>query len=119
MEQITILLKASFIAITFLAVWQFYRASNQSKPFLILMLVWMTLQFLVVQTGFYANSNAIPPRLMFQLLPTLVFILVQFSTTQGRRFSDSLNIKQLTLIHIVRIPVEIVLYYLFIAKAIP
>jgi len=119
MEQITILLKAFFIAITFLTVWQFYRASNKSKSFLILILAWMTLQFVLVQTGFYANSSAVPPRLMFQLLPTLVFTIVQFLTVSGKRFIDKLNIKQLTLIHTIRIPVEIVLYYLFIAKTIP
>ena len=119
MEQITTLLKAFFIAITFLTIWQFYRASKKSKPFLILILTWMVVQFGIVQTGFYANSNAVPPRLMFQLAPTLIFILVLFLTVRGRNFIDNLNIKQLTLIHTVRVPVEIVLYYLFVAKAIP
>jgi hypothetical protein len=119
MEQITTLLKAFFIAITVLTVWQFYRASNNSKPFLILILAWVAVQFGIVQTGFYANSNAVPPRLMFQLAPTLIFILALFLTVRGRNFIDNLNIKQLTLIHTIRVPVEIVLYYLFIAKAIP
>ena len=119
MEHVTILLKASFIAITFLTVWQSYRASNQSKPFLIIISTWMVLQLIVVRTGFYSNINAVPPRLAFHLMPTLVFILIMFLTVGGRRFIDSLNIKQLTLIHTVRIPVEIVLYYLFIEKTLP
>ena len=119
MDQISILVKSFFIVITFLTVWQFYRASNKSKSFLILIFGWMTLQFVLVQIGFYSNENAIPPRLMIQLIPTLIYILVQFFTARGRRFIDSLNIRQLTLIHTIRIPVEIVLYYLFVANTIP
>lgn len=118
MEQVSIILKASFIAITLLAVWQFYRASR-SKTLLIIIVAWMALQFAIAQTGFYANATALPPRLVFQLVPNIIFILVVFLNKAGKAFIDRLNIKQLTLIHTIRIPVEIVLYYLFIAKAIP
>lgn len=119
MDQVSTFLKVFFIITAFVTVLQFYRAANKSKPFLILILVWMVIQFVLVQTGFYDNPDAFPPRLMFQLVPTLVFILIQFFTVRGRNFIDQLNIKQLTLLHTVRIPVEIVLYYLFVAKVIP
>jgi hypothetical protein len=119
MEQITTLLKVSFIVITILTVLQFYRASNKSKSFLKIIFAWMALQFVIVNLGFYANLDAIPPRLMLQLGPTLIFILILFLTVRGKNFIDSLNSKQLTLIHTVRIPVEIILFYLFLAKTIP
>ncbi|WP_221392645.1 hypothetical protein [Dyadobacter sp. NIV53] len=119
MEQVSAFLKVFFIITTFLTVWQFYNAANKSKGFLILILVWMALQFLLVQTGFYNNPNAFPPRLVFQLTPTLIFILIQFFTVRGRKFIDNLDIKKLTLLHTIRIPVEIVLYYLFVAQVIP
>ncbi|MEL7222635.1 MAG: hypothetical protein AAGJ93_15035, partial [Bacteroidota bacterium] len=35
------------------------------------------------------------------------------------KFLDSLDLKSLTILHIVRVPVELVLYYLFIDKVIP
>jgi hypothetical protein len=56
----------------------------------------MALQFAIVQTGFYANTTAVPPRLMFQLVPTVIFILVMFLTVRGRNFIDRLSIKQST-----------------------
>jgi len=118
MEPVSLILKASFIVITLLTVWQFYRAAK-SKAFLIIIVVWMVLQVVIAQTGFYANTTAVPPRLMFQLIPTVIFMLVMFLTRAGKSFIDRLDIKQLTLIHTIRIPVEIVLYYLFLAKTIP
>ena len=119
MEHITPLLSASFIVITLLTVGLFYLAANKSKRILAIIIGWMALQFIIVQTGFYTNTKAVPPRLMLQLAPTLIFILILFLTKSGRRFIDSLNLKQLTLIHTIRIPVEIVLFYLYAAHTIP
>lgn len=119
MEQITSLLKVFFISITLATVWQFYVASNKSKAFLMMIFVWMILQFIVAQTGFYDNPNAAPPRLMFQLIPALICIVVLFLTVRGRNFIAQLKIKKITLIHTIRIPVEFVLYFLFMAKVIP
>jgi hypothetical protein len=79
----------------------------------------MALQWAIVQTGFYNKPGTMPPRLMFQLLPALILIIVLFVTTRGRNFIDGLDMKQLVLLHTIRIPVEIVLYGLFMAKTIP
>ena len=119
MEQVTPLLKLSFIVITLVTVWQFYRAANKSKRTLLLILGWMALQFIIVQSGFYKDNKAIPPRLMFQLLPAVVLISLMFFTISGKKYITALDSKQLTLLHTVRIPVEVVLYFLFVAKAIP
>jgi len=52
-------------------------------------------------------------------LPPLVFFISLFITGKGKMFIDSLNIRTLTIFHIIRIPVEIVLFLLFINKSIP
>ena len=119
MEQISTALKVVFITITLLTVWQFYRATNRSKPFLILVLVWMTIQFWLGRAGFYTNQNAFPSRAMLLILPPQLFTIIFFIATLRRKFMDRWNTGQLVLIHSIRILVEIVLYCLFIAKAIP
>ena len=53
------------------------------------------------------------------ILPPLLTIVLLFSTIKGRRFIDSLPLQKLTYLHIVRIPVEIVLYWLYLHKAVP
>ena len=49
----------------------------------------------------------------------LLLIAGLFVTRSGRQFTDSLNLRALTLLHIVRIPVELVLFRLYLHKAIP
>jgi hypothetical protein len=46
-------------------------------------------------------------------------IAALFFTSPGRTYIDSLDLKTLTLLHIVRIPVEMVLYWLFVYKTVP
>ena len=119
MEKVSTILDVFFILITILVVLQFYRASNKSKKFLLIVFIWMTLQFFLGRTNFYENENAIPPRFILLIIPAFALTIFLFLTVGGRNFIDSLNLKQLTLLHTIRIPVEIALYYLFIAKVIP
>lgn len=119
MEKVSTTLNIFFILTTILAVWQFYRASNKSKIFLIIVIVWMTVQFALGRNDFYDNQTAIPPRFIVLIFPPFALIIITFLTSNGKIFIDSLNLKHLTLLHTVRIPVELTLYYLFIAKVIP
>jgi hypothetical protein len=119
MEMVSAILKVFFIVTTFLAVWQFYRASNKSKSFLTIVFIWMAIQLLLGRTDFYNNESTIPPRFILLIFPPLVLIIILFLTTGGRKFIDSLNLTHLILLHTIRIPVEIALYYLFTSKVIP
>lgn len=49
----------------------------------------------------------------------MLVIIALFASNNGRRFIDTLRLDQLTLLHAVRIVVEIVLYLLFVHKAVP
>ena len=79
----------------------------------------MTAQMALGLTNFYENESTIPPRLVLLIVPAIVLIVIIFATKIGKIFINNLSIKELTLLHTIRIPVEIVLYYLFAAKAIP
>jgi hypothetical protein len=119
MEQVSIFLKAAFVAITLLTVWQFYRATNGSRPFLILVVVWMMVQLLLGRSGFYTNQHAVPSRAMLLILPPQLFTIIFFLVTLRKNYMDRWNMGQLTLLHTIRIPIELVLYGLFLSKAIP
>lgn len=81
--------------------------------------MWLLLQAGLAYSGFYEAVTAIPPRFPLLIVPVLLGIIVLFSLKTGRRFIDGLSLTQLTLLHVVRIPVEIVLYLLFVHKAVP
>lgn len=109
----------TFLATTLLTIWLFFRATNYSKPTLIILVSWTILQSIVALSGLYLDTSAIPPRILLSLLPVFIFIGILFNTQKGKAFIDSLSLEKLTLLHIARVPVEIVLFWLFLHKAIP
>jgi hypothetical protein len=119
MQNLPIYIAAAFIATTLLTLALLYKAGHYSKPLIIITLAWLALQVAVSLTGFYTVTNVLPPRFGLLLLPPVVFITLLFFTKNGRLAIDSFDTKLLTLLHIVRIPVEIGLYWLFIHKAVP
>jgi len=108
-----------FILTTLLTIFLFYKSTNNSKLTLLLLFSWILLQAILGLSGFYTNTGTFPPRFALLALPALIFILFLFITKRGRTFLNNLDIKTLTLLHVVRIPVEICLYWLFLHKSIP
>lgn len=119
MNNLPLYISIAFVLTTLLAVFIFYKAARNSGYFLFLVLGWMVLQTVVSMTGFYTVTDTIPPRFLFLILPPLLVIVLLFATKRGRQFLGMLDLKMLTLLHIVRIPVELVLFGLFIYKMIP
>jgi len=97
----------------------FYKAANNSKPFLVVALAWLLLQTIISLTGFYTNTTAMPPRFPLLIVPPVICIIMLFITPAGRAFIKGLSIKTLTFLHTVRVLVELVLYWLFIHKTVP
>ena len=118
MADIAILTTVLFILTTILTLWFFYQASKSSN-LLWGILVWMVIVGLLGFYGFFRVENAIPPRFLFLLGPGLLFVLFLFTTKKGKAFTNRLDLKWLTLLHTVRIPVEIVLFYVFLEDLIP
>jgi hypothetical protein len=82
---------------------------------------WLIIQAVLTLKNVYsADSQYMPPKiLLFGIMPVLLLILILFLSTAGKRFIDSLPLKFITWLNIVRIPVEVVLYFLFLNKAVP
>jgi hypothetical protein len=119
MEQSFSFTAIFFIFITCITIWLFYRAAGNSKIVLYGILTWMLIQSGITLSGFYQNGTALPPRFVYLVGPALIIILILFLTRKGRQFIDRLNPARLTLLHSVRVPVEIVLYLLHTAGLIP
>jgi hypothetical protein len=119
MENLPTYISLVFGLTTMLTVGLFYRATNNSKATLIIILIWVSLQAIIGLSGFYKVTDTIPPGFLLLVLPPVLFIVGLFATSNGRQFMDSLDTKTLTILHTVRVPVEIVLFLLFIHKAVP
>jgi len=94
---------------------------KKSNLILIGLVAWIVLQTILTLNNFYNNNlKSLPPKIiLFGILPPILVIILLFASSKGRQFIDSLPLKNITYLNIVRIPVEIVLFWLFINKAIP
>jgi hypothetical protein len=119
MENLPFYVYLVFGLTVLLALFMFYKATNYSKTFLIIILVWMALQTVISLSGFYKVTSTVPPRAALLLAPPLAMTIILFSIKIGQVFIDSLDIKMLTLFHIIRLPVELTLFWLFIHKGVP
>jgi hypothetical protein len=119
MEDLPLYISIVFTLTTLVTVIIFYKASRKSKTTLIILSAWLLIQALIGLSGFYTVTTTIPPRFVLMVLPPFLTILLLFLTKKGKLFLDQLDLEQLTLLHVIRIPVEIVLLWLFIYKAVP
>ena len=119
MSNIPTFISLLFAATTFFTVWMFYKASGKSKPVIIGILGWMLIQAIISLTGFYRISNSLPPRFVFLIGPGIIFSILLLMTKWGKEFIDKLDLKTLTLMHSIRIPVEITLFFVYSAGLIP
>lgn len=131
MLQVPLYLTVFFVLITFTTTalfWWVLKASDNeerrlkwSRLFLGGSILWLGVQAILSYNGvYYEQLNTIPPRIaIFGLIPTLVLVIVMFLLPAGKQLMDSLPLPSLTILHVIRIPVELVLYGLFLAGTIP
>lgn len=119
MNNLPMYIPVLFIITTMLTFLFISRAFRYSKLFITVIIVWLSVQALVATTGFYTQTSARPPKLLFALLPPIVAIVFLLTTSKGKKLTGDILLPSLTLLHIVRIPVEIVLFLLFINGVVP
>ncbi|WP_106790678.1 hypothetical protein [Aquimarina sp. Aq78] len=118
LENLAPYISIIFITTTCISVFLFYIASHSSKRVLFLIIVWASIQAILGYSSFYLDTS-LPPRFSLAIIPPLLLVVFLFFTKKGETFISQLDIKILTILHTIRIPVELVLYWLFLHKSIP
>jgi len=83
------------------------------------LLGWLGLTGYLSYSGFFTDYEAVPPRMIFGLVPPLLAVVLLMVIGPARRFLFRIPLFTLTYLHIVRIPVEIVLWWLFRQGQVP
>jgi len=104
------------VILTFLL---FINAVRNKPTAAIVLVVWLAVTGIISINKVFQNTSTIPPRLMIVIAPAILFIILLLITKSGRKFTDNIDLKKLTLVHIVRVPVEITLFMLSTHKLIP
>lgn len=95
------------------------------KPYrnnaLLVMALWLVLQAALTVNGvYYSHPEALPPRIvLFGIFPAALLVFYVTFSRRSAAFRSSVSLQKLTWIHVVRIPVELVLYGLAAHRAIP
>lgn len=108
-----------FVFTLFVAIFLFARATHYSRIALVVLCIWAILQTVLGLTGFYRDTTTLTGRFPLLVGPPVIFYASLFFFRRGRRFIDSLDLRSLTLIHVIRVGVEIVLLFLFLHHGIP
>lgn len=108
------------VAFLLLAVKNVGLEALPSRILIFLLPLWILFQAVIGIGGFYqVTEGVMPPRIaLVGVLPADLLIVI-YLVFFREQFIDKLPLKLLTLLHVVRIPVELVLYWLSLSKAIP
>ena len=113
LEQLPSYITILFILTAIATVLLFYYAAGKSVSVLVLLSVWLLIQGLISYTKYYTVTDSMPPRFTLATALPVLTIIYLFASESGRKFVDKLDLKTLTYLQSVRIPVEIILFLLF------
>lgn len=124
LEEIPIYIKVLFIFTSLLTVGiliysiriGFHRVRN--NKFILLILIWMMVQLVLAVRGFYLDFQTSPPRFLLAVIPPLILILY-LTIFKYQEYVLPFSLRMLTLIHVIRIPVEFVLWLLYQDQLLP
>jgi hypothetical protein len=107
-----------FVITTFATMYGFHHIVK-NKWATAFMLLQFFLQGAIAFSGFYLNESTLPPRFVLAVLPAFLLIGYAFFSESGKLMIANLDLKALTYLHLIRVPVEIALLWLFFEKLVP
>lgn len=119
MQNIPVLIPIFFIVTVLLTLFFLYKVSGQSKILLIVSIAWLVIQAALGLAGFYQVTDTMPPRFLLAIAPPVAAIIILLLSKKGRSLVMTWDLRWATILHVVRIPVELVLFWLFLQKAVP
>ena len=108
-----------FLLTAILTVGTFHFANGKPNKLTLAVVIWSIGQSILAYIGFYENTDAIPPRFLLVLIPVFIAIIYGMRRKKLTWVLENRNIEISTFLHTVRLPVEIVLFYLFTKNMLP
>jgi hypothetical protein len=104
-----------FIFTTLLFLLFFYIGTGRNKSVLVASTTWIFIISGLSLGSFFKITDTMPPRFLVVLLGNIIFMVFAYQNLKSMKIEPNI----LLLIHILRIPIEMILYYLFIQKLVP
>lgn len=108
-----------FLLVAILTIGIFHFSNGRPKKLTLIILIWSVLQSIIAFTGFYEKTDLIPPRFLIVLIPVVLAIVFGLMKKPLNWVIKNRNTELSTFLHTIRLPVEIVLFYLFVYNLLP
>jgi hypothetical protein len=118
-EDLPIWINWLFLMTAILTIGIFHFANGKPTKLTLFIIIWSLGQSILAFNGFYEKTDLIPPRFLIVLFPVLLIIIFGLTNKRLHYIVQNRNIELSTFLHTIRIPVEIILFYLFIEKMLP
>ena len=119
LSDLPIYVYITFFAALLYVLVMFYFASNRNSKLVAVVVLVGIVHSLLGLLGFYENTSTVPPRLMLLMFPIVMITISTIFSKKMKAWLKSLNLKHLTYLHAVRVPVELVIFWLFTAGYAP
>ncbi len=125
-EGLPLYVPVVFLLTTLATIWFLLAAAKavsrdllSYKLLIFLLPFWLLLTGFLATTPFYRNADAMPPRIFLYGVWPAVGLIIAYFVFFRQTFIEKLSLKHLTLLQTIRLPVEIVLLWLFQAEQVP
>ena len=119
-EQISNWVNISFFLIYLITVFLFYYLNDKPKKVISFIFIWSILHSILALNSFYfLDETSTFNNFVFILVPAFVLIFYGALSSKGKQFYENRNVFISPILHIIRVPVEIVLYYLAVKNLLP
>jgi hypothetical protein len=108
-----------FLAAALWTIIFFYYSNSKSKVLLLGTILWSLFLSGVAYSGFLLNVTAIPPRYGIVVIPTIILIIYGLRPKQMQWVASNRSRPYSILLHTMRIPVELTLFWLFTYDQVP
>lgn len=119
LENLPLYINILFMLTTVATLLLFFKGTNVNNMVLAVCLIWIFFIGFLAYGGFFLILFTNPPRIIYAAAPPILAIILLFVLPKGRELLDSFDPKWLTYLHTVRIPVELILFLLFLNGLIP
>lgn len=97
----------------------FYLANGKHKGLISAIIIWSIIQSIMSFYGIYQTTNSTLPRILWAIFPPFFVVVYGLLGNPLKWVLVNRDIKFSTLMHLVRFPIEIVLYQLYLVKMVP
>ena len=112
-------IEIGFVLTVIMTIIFFHYSNGKPKYLTSLIIIWSIAQSTLAFNNYYQVLDTVPPRFALVLLPVIGLFVYAFQAKQIDWVVKNRNTYVSTFLHSIRIPVEIILFYLFVHKMIP